>query len=463
MAFATETFNGVPLGGLTFPSHKLRMALAGAATLGLATVSLAWMVGTLATMQTMAVSISPTSGSMTRLSLASKAIQHATETSEQRLIHVSKFSRLHPLLSAEKQALSDALDVARGNRQNATKKLAAAVVQNALKVAMANAASQSGINAMTVASATAMVPPGADLPKPALEDLASTPAIAAVDRATHLALAAPAPAVAAGEVTPAIGPMEKVVDVALADAASPQINDGGDFVAPIPNARPVIATASLPDGASAEDPFNLVMADASSDGDDQGDSVPLPATRPRGTAGNSRTIAEERFRRPSEHVLAYARADDGVSNDAPTFNNAISLPGGHNRVAVYDISAGTVYLPSGEKLEAHSGLGGMLDNPRYVSQKNRGPTPPNTYALTLRESLFHGVQALRMTPVNSGNVYGRTGLLAHTYMLGRRGDSNGCVVFKDYRRFLAAYQRGEVTRMVVVPRLSGSSTRVASR
>jgi hypothetical protein len=460
MAFATETFSGVPLGGLTFPSHKLRMALAGAAALGLATVSLAWMVGTLATMQTMAVSLSPTSGNMPHLSLASKAIQHATDTSSQRLIHVSKFSRLHPLLSAEKQALSDALDVARGNRQNATKKLAAAVVQNALKVAMANAASQPPTNAIAVASATAMVPPGADLPKPVLADLASTPAIAAVDRATHLALAAPA--IAAAPVTSAIGPMEKAVDVALADAASPQMDDAGDFVAPIPNARPVIATASLPDGAAAEDPFNLVMADASSDDDDQGDSVPLPATRPRGTAGNSRTIAEERFRRPSEHVLAYARADDGMSDDAPTFNNAISLPGGHNRVAVYDISAGTVYLPSGEKLEAHSGLGGMLDNPRFVSQKNRGPTPPNTYALTLRESLFHGVQALRMTPVASGNVYGRTGLLAHTYMLGRRGDSNGCVVFKDYRRFLAAYQRGEVTRMVVVPRLSGSSTRVAS-
>jgi hypothetical protein len=455
MAFATETFSDAPFGGLTFPSRRLRLALAGAAAFGLATVSLAWMVATLATMQTMAVSLSPAPSNATRLSIASRTMQHAAETGEQRLIRVSKFSRLHPLLSAERQALGDALDVARGNRENATRKLAAAVVQNALKVAMANAASQPAINAIAVASATAMVPPGADLPKPAQPDLASTPAIAAVDQATHLALSTPAPTAAT-----AVGPMEKAVDVALADAASPPVDDAGDFVAPIPSARPVIATASSPDGVSNEDPFNLVMADTSSD-DDQPDNVPLPAARPRGAAGG-RVTAEERFRRPSEHVLAYARADDGVSDDAPTFNNAISLPGGHNRVAVYDISAGAVYLPSGEKLEAHSGLGGMLDNPRYVSQKNRGPTPPNTYALTLRESLFHGVQALRLTPVASGNVYGRTGLLAHTYMLGRRGDSNGCVVFKDYRRFLAAYQRGEVNRMVVVPRLSGSSTRVAS-
>ena len=49
----------------------------------------------------------------------------------------------------------------------------------------------------------------------------------------------------------------------------------------------------------------------------------------------------------------------------------------------------------------------------------RGATPPATYELKLRESLFHGVRALRLTPIDS-NVYGRDGLLAHTYMLGPR-------------------------------------------
>src|SRR6185312_7040050 len=43
--------------------------------------------------------------------------------------------------------------------------------------------------------------------------------------------------------------------------------------------------------------------------------------------------------------------------------------------AIYDITAQTVYLPNGEKLEAHSGLGSMMDDPRHVTQKNRGPTP----------------------------------------------------------------------------------------
>jgi hypothetical protein len=38
--------------------------------------------------------------------------------------------------------------------------------------------------------------------------------------------------------------------------------------------------------------------------------------------------------------------------------------------AIYDIAAHTVYLPNGEKLEAHSGFGGYLDDARYVSEKD---------------------------------------------------------------------------------------------
>ena len=81
----------------------------------------------------------------------------------------------------------------------------------------------------------------------------------------------------------------------------------------------------------------------------------------------------------------------------------------------------------------------------------RGPTPPSVYDLSVREQLFHGVKALRLTPV-SGSVYGRTGLLAHRYMLGPNGDSNGCVSFRDYNAFLQAYERGQVQRLVVVAR-----------
>jgi hypothetical protein len=82
-----------------------------------------------------------------------------------------------------------------------------------------------------------------------------------------------------------------------------------------------------------------------------------------------------------------------------------------------------------------------------------GATPPNTYRLTMREKLFHGVEAVRLTPVGEGNMFGRAGILAHTYMLGPNGQSNGCVSFKDYSKFLAAFKRGEVERMVVVAKL----------
>jgi hypothetical protein len=124
------------------------------------------------------------------------------------------------------------------------------------------------------------------------------------------------------------------------------------------------------------------------------------------------------------------------------------------RTAIYDITAQVVYLPSGERLEAHSGLGDFMDDPRYVHRKMRGATPPNTYKLTLRESLFHGVQAIRLTPVDEGNMFNRDGILAHSYMLGPSGQSNGCVSFKDYPKFLRAYLRGEIDRIVVVSRLT---------
>ena len=139
----------------------------------------------------------------------------------------------------------------------------------------------------------------------------------------------------------------------------------------------------------------------------------------------------------------------------------MALPVPDSRTAVYDIAAHTVYLPNGERLEAHSGLGDKLDNPRYVNVRMRGPTPPNVYQLTLRERLFHGVRAIRLKPVDDGKMFGRDGMLAHTYMLGPNGQSNGCVSFRDYPKFLQAFLRGEVERLVVVPNLGNKPLRTA--
>src|SRR4029077_19314868 len=91
--------------------------------------------------------------------------------------------------------------------------------------------------------------------------------------------------------------------------------------------------------------------------------------------------------------------------------------------------------------------------PRFVQVRMRGATPPHVYDLTMRERLFHGVEAIRMTPLGGDEaIFGRDGILAHTYMLGPNGQSNGCVSFKDYDAFLEAFLRGEIDRLVVVPR-----------
>jgi hypothetical protein len=132
------------------------------------------------------------------------------------------------------------------------------------------------------------------------------------------------------------------------------------------------------------------------------------------------------------------------------------------RTAIYDITARTVYLPSGRRLEAHSGFGDLMDNPRYVHVRMQGATPPNVYNLTLRERLFHGVRAIRLSPIDGSRMYGRAGILAHPYMLGANGQSNGCVSLSDYPEFLNAFLRGEVTRLVVVERLESPPGKFAA-
>ncbi len=147
----------------------------------------------------------------------------------------------------------------------------------------------------------------------------------------------------------------------------------------------------------------------------------------------------------------------------PVHNKGPELIERDARTAVYDISARTVYLPNGDKLEAHSGLGEKMDDPRYIHVRMRGATPPNVYKLTMREKLFHGVRAIRLNPVDEDKMHGRDGILAHTYMLGPNGQSNGCVSFKDYDKFLQAFLDGEVDRMVVVASMNGTPPALVAR
>jgi hypothetical protein len=202
----------------------------------------------------------------------------------------------------------------------------------------------------------------------------------------------------------------------------------------------------------------------------RGPSAPGPSqtvdraiSRPKRTAAvpvapeDNRSFFEKLFgvQRAQGPALGYAALGSGAPNEAPQTRTSPSLDLGA-ATAVYDISARTLTLPNRERLEAHSGLGDKLDDPRFVHVRMRGATPPGTYDLTEREQPFHGVRALRLNPVGgSGAVHGRTGLLAHTYLLGPKGDSNGCVSIRDYDRFLQAYLRGEVKRLVVVPGRGG--------
>jgi hypothetical protein len=170
----------------------------------------------------------------------------------------------------------------------------------------------------------------------------------------------------------------------------------------------------------------------------------------RSVVADTRSIFEKLFGRPASS-LTLAFADTDTAGLAPSHNPALGLY--DRNTAVYDITAHKVYLPDGTALEAHSGLGPLLDDPHHADAKDRGVTPPGVYDLQLREALFHGVEALRLIPEHEEDALGRTGLLAHTFMLGPNGDSNGCVSFRDYEAFLRAYKNHEITRLAVVARL----------
>ena len=171
---------------------------------------------------------------------------------------------------------------------------------------------------------------------------------------------------------------------------------------------------------------------------------PTPPDRPSIFA----SVLEKLFGKPAPVKLAYAATDDGGLGVGQI------AAGGYDRwTAVYDISAHAVYMPDGAQLEAHSGLGSLLDDPSHVDEKMHGATPPNVYDLELREELFHGVRALRLIPQDERKVFGRAGLLAHSFMLGPNGDSNGCVSIRNYDAFLQAYLDHRIKRLAVVTSL----------
>jgi Protein of unknown function (DUF2778) len=230
-----------------------------------------------------------------------------------------------------------------------------------------------------------------------------------------------------------------------------------DIEAKLQQAKPLLALKLIESSAQTQLPEKTAPIAAAS---------PLPRPRPAealalqnsepSPAVGERTLLQklsELF--PARITLASLTPNVGLQSETPDLTSS----GFDSFTAVYDISARAVYLPNGSKLEAHSGLGNLKDDPTHVNERNVGATPPAVYDLKLRERLFHGVQALRMIPLEGSATLGRAGLLAHSYMLGSAGDSNGCVSIKDYDKFLAAFQKGEIKRLVVVTTLTDGSRR----
>jgi hypothetical protein len=177
-------------------------------------------------------------------------------------------------------------------------------------------------------------------------------------------------------------------------------------------------------------------------------------------SNDKQTMVEKLWGKPpaSGGLLAYASADASVTGSIIDTRSQNPMMGGappyDRQTAVYDITAQMVYLPDGTRLEAHSGLGSKMDDVRYSHVRMQGVTPPHIYELKPREALFHGVPALRLTPLGGEEkIHGRDGLLAHTYMLGSSGQSNGCVSFKDYYAFLDAYRNKGIRRLAVLAKV----------
>jgi len=256
--------------------------------------------------------------------------------------------------------------------------------------------------------------------------------------------------------TKPILPAEKATPAIVQAKPAPGPAAAGSSAIPLPRPMPPRLAQIR---AQVEQPQPVVTA--------QAQPIVMPPAKPEG-ASKLETMARIDPKHDAK-VDAKVDAKDDIKaaakaapTPAPVATIPVPLPDTVSRTAVYDITGSIVYMPDGSKLEAHSGLGERMDDPRHIKVRMRGPTPPNVYVLTEREALFHGVRAIRLNPVYDDKMFGRDGMLAHTYMLGPNGQSNGCVSFKDYKKFLTAFLDGKVDKLVVVPHLKDQSWKTAA-
>ena len=237
--------------------------------------------------------------------------------------------------------------------------------------------------------------------------------------------------------------------------------------------KPTLVTALVED-VSVRDiqPFGLVLAKPETEDElALPNQVPLPQARPlietvviEQKATEEKPVARaKRDKQDDAKDVAHAKPERSLLGDLfKSKANDKGWLGKGTKVAIYDVSSATVYMPDGTKLRAHSGIGKMRDNPRYEHVKMNGPTPAGIYRLSMREKRFYGVEAIRMTSIDGRDPKNRTGLLTHTNLLRGQKGSHGCVAFQNYQPFLSAFKRGQITMMVVVPELPSSRTQLAA-
>ncbi|WP_082342453.1 DUF2778 domain-containing protein [Shinella sp. SUS2] len=243
--------------------------------------------------------------------------------------------------------------------------------------------------------------------------------------------------------------------------------------------QPTMVTALVEDVSARKDiqPFGLVMQKPETEEENLLSEIPLPEAKPAlETVTIEKPVVEEkpvarakreeaRDKDKDKEDVALVKPERSLFGDLFKSKGGASgtgWPGRGTRVAIYDVSNATVYMPDGTKLRAHSGIGKMRDNPRYEHVKMTGPTPAGIYRLKMRERRFHGVEAIRMTSIDGRDPKNRTGLLTHTNLLRGQKGSHGCVAFQNYEPFLNAFKRGHITMMVVVPELPSSRTQLAA-
>ena len=300
---------------------------------------------------------------------------------------------------------------------------------------------------------------------PVIEKPATTASVTELMFNERFAASEPQAVASAVPLEPVTAPWQQPPALKLAEAPRDTSNETPKQ-APKTVSAPKVAEAPKPkQAAPAQIAMNVPAPPARSpeSGKVTGDTVSDLAQRAKAAVlsivSRERTSITEKLWGKQEQrgsLLAFASADASITGSIGQKQNpALGGSAPYERdTAVYDISAHMVYLPDGSTLEAHSGLGSMLDDPGSAKIRMHGVTPPHIYELTPREALFHGVPALRLNPIGGDDaVYGRSGLLAHTFMLGPNGDSNGCVSFRDYNAFLNAYRNQGIKRLAVVSRI----------